>query len=183
MFQFRRFPSYTYGFSIRYTNMTSCGLLHSEIHGSMPTYGSPWLIAVSRVLHRLLVPRHSPCALCSLTMCSLLGIRNEFVVNILLAKNKLFKLFRFFEIAVITLNNYFGSLDLDNNSLVNNSFLAFLSASLYSVFKVHLGFLPVVGLSGLEPPTSRLSGGRSNLLSYKPISRYAALFHFSLWWR
>ena len=35
----------------------------------MPTYGSPWLIAVSHVLHRLLVPRHSPCALCSLTTC------------------------------------------------------------------------------------------------------------------
>ena len=27
----------------------------------------------------------------------------------------------------------------------------------------------MVGLSGLEPPTSRLSGGRSNRLSYKPI--------------
>ena len=33
-----------------------------------PTYGSPWLIAVSHVLLRLSVPRHSPCALCSLTM-------------------------------------------------------------------------------------------------------------------
>ena len=28
----------------------------------------------------------------------------------------------------------------------------------------------LVGLSGLEPPTSRLSGARSNRLSYKPIS-------------
>ena len=28
----------------------------------------------------------------------------------------------------------------------------------------------LVGLSGLEPPTSRLSGVRSNRLSYKPIS-------------
>ncbi len=27
----------------------------------------------------------------------------------------------------------------------------------------------VVGLSGLEPPTSRLSGVRSNRLSYKPL--------------
>ena len=27
----------------------------------------------------------------------------------------------------------------------------------------------MVGLNGLEPSTSRLSGGRSNLLSYKPI--------------
>ena len=29
----------------------------------------------------------------------------------------------------------------------------------------------MVGLNGLEPSTSRLSGGRSNLLSYKPIFR------------
>ena len=28
----------------------------------------------------------------------------------------------------------------------------------------------MVGLSGLEPPTSRLSGVRSNQLSYKPLS-------------
>ena len=35
------------------------------------TYSSPWLIAVSHVLHRLSVPRHSPCALCSLTILAL----------------------------------------------------------------------------------------------------------------
>ena len=29
----------------------------------------------------------------------------------------------------------------------------------------------MVGLSGLEPPTSRLSGVRSNLLSYRPALR------------
>ena len=28
----------------------------------------------------------------------------------------------------------------------------------------------MVGSSGLEPPTSRLSGARSNLLSYEPMS-------------
>ena len=27
----------------------------------------------------------------------------------------------------------------------------------------------MVGLGGLEPPTSRLSGGRSNRLSYRPV--------------
>ena len=32
------------------------------------TYSSPWLFAVSHVLLRLSVPRHSPCALCSLTI-------------------------------------------------------------------------------------------------------------------
>ena len=32
-----------------------------------------------------------------------------------------------------------------------------------------LSYTPIMGLSGLEPPTSRLSGVRSNRLSYKPI--------------
>ena len=49
------------------TEVCSVGLLHSEIHGSKRTYRSPWLIAVNRVLHRLPMPRHSPCALFSFT--------------------------------------------------------------------------------------------------------------------
>ena len=40
-----------------------------------------------------------------------------------------------------------------------------------------------MGLSGLEPPTSRLSGVRSNRLSYKPMCntllRYYIIFSFS----
>ena len=47
--------------------MTPAGFPHSDIPGSMPAYGSPRRIAVRRVLHRLLAPRHPPCALCSLT--------------------------------------------------------------------------------------------------------------------
>ena len=34
---------------------------------------------------------------------------------------------------------------------------------------------PLVGSSGLEPPTSRLSGARSNRLSYEPIGLKCAL--------
>ena len=68
MFQFRRFPRYTYVFSITYQSITSGGFPHSDIHGSMPACGSPWLFAACHVLHRLPVPRHSPCALCSLTV-------------------------------------------------------------------------------------------------------------------
>ncbi len=44
------------------------GFPHSEIHGSMSAFDSPWHIADCCVLRRLLVPRHSPCALCSLTI-------------------------------------------------------------------------------------------------------------------
>ena len=46
-----------------------------------------------------------------------------------------------------------------------------LSLFLYSVFMVRNSAYKcaVVGLGGLEPPTSRLSGVRSNQLSYKPI--------------
>ena len=37
-----------------------------------------------------------------------------------------------------------------------------------------------MGLSGLEPPTSRLSGVRSNRLSYKPIFPGFVVIPFSL---
>ena len=69
MFQFRRFPSYTYLFSIQYIDVTLCGLLHSDICGSILAYSSPQLFAVNHVLHRLPMPRHSPCALISFTIC------------------------------------------------------------------------------------------------------------------
>ena len=44
------------------------GFPHSEIPGSMPACGSPRLIAACHVLLRLLLPRHPPCALSSLTI-------------------------------------------------------------------------------------------------------------------
>jgi hypothetical protein len=47
--------------------MTPVGLPHSEISGSTPACDSPKLFAANHVLHRLLMPRHSPCALSSLT--------------------------------------------------------------------------------------------------------------------
>ena len=46
----------------------SGGLPHSEILGSKPILGSPKLIAEYHVLHRLLLPRHSPNALLALDL-------------------------------------------------------------------------------------------------------------------
>ena len=64
MFQFRRFPSCTYLIQCR---IPYGGFPHSEISGSRLICSSPKLIAAYHVLHRLLMPRHSPCALFSLT--------------------------------------------------------------------------------------------------------------------
>lgn len=60
-------PSITYGFSARYLGITPSGFPHSDIPGSMPACGSPRLFAAYHVLLRLLVPRHPPFALNSLT--------------------------------------------------------------------------------------------------------------------
>ena len=49
------------------TRYCRAGFPHSEISGSSRMCRSPKLIAACHVLHRLLMPRHSPCALSSLT--------------------------------------------------------------------------------------------------------------------
>jgi hypothetical protein len=54
------------GFTLRQPGIHPAGLPHSEIHGSKRMCRYPWLIAACRVLHRLLAPRHSSCALRSL---------------------------------------------------------------------------------------------------------------------
>ena len=68
MFQFRRFPSYDYFIHHMMTEYCSAGFPHSDIHGSQAAFAYPWLFADCCVLRRLLVPRHSPYALCSLTI-------------------------------------------------------------------------------------------------------------------
>ena len=67
MFQFRRFPTYTYLIQCTLIRYCRIGFPHSEISGSMRMCRSPKLIAACHVLRRLLMPRHSPCALISLT--------------------------------------------------------------------------------------------------------------------
>ena len=71
MFQFRAFPSYAYLIQRTIPEYCSGGFPHSEISGSTDICSSPKLIAACHVLRRLLMPRHSPCALYSLTFSSL----------------------------------------------------------------------------------------------------------------
>ena len=50
---------------------SACGSPHSDIHGSLPVCGSPWLFAACHVFHRLPVPGHPPRALFWLTSLAL----------------------------------------------------------------------------------------------------------------
>ena len=76
MFQFRRFPSHAYFVQRGMTAYCAAGLPHSEIPGSMDICSSPRLFAACHVLRRLLMPRHSPCALSSLTCSSQSPLRS-----------------------------------------------------------------------------------------------------------
>ena len=65
-----------------------------------------------------------------------------------------------------------------------------LSSSLFALFvaivQLSRCFFPeflLVGWSGLEPPTSRLSGGCSNQLSYQPTPVASVVLGVSPWWR
>ena len=62
-------PTHTYVFSMCWPEMNPAGFPHSEIHGSKAICAYPWLIAAYHVFLRLLMPRHSPCALSNLTSC------------------------------------------------------------------------------------------------------------------
>ena len=77
MFQFRRFPTYAYFVQRTLTEYCSAGFPHSEIPGSKLMCSSPRLIAACHVLHRLSMPRHSPCALISLTSSKQSPFRSE----------------------------------------------------------------------------------------------------------
>ena len=148
----------------------------------MAVCASPKLFAAYHVFHRLLVPRHSPCALSCLT-----------------SHNTLYCFFR----KSSFLSGMFRCSDTTFVTFENRKFLfsrlTLFLLYLYSVFKVHpdffkpvsgdneirtrdpllarqvlsqLSYIPrphKMGSSGLEPPTSRLSGVRSNQLSYEPI--------------
>ena len=73
--------------------MTRSGLPHSDIHGSKPACGYPWLFVARYVLHRPLAPRHPPYALYILTLYTVVEkrriaslLREPAVLNVLLVR-------------------------------------------------------------------------------------------------
>ena len=62
-----RVPFLTLWIGVRILEVCSSGFPHSEISGSKDICSSPKLFAAYHVFHRLLVPRHPPYALISIT--------------------------------------------------------------------------------------------------------------------
>ena len=63
-----RVPFHTLWIGVWMTGVRPAGFPHSDICGSMDICSSPQLFAAYHVFLRLLVPRHPPCALSSLTI-------------------------------------------------------------------------------------------------------------------
>ena len=62
-----RVPFHTLWIGVWMTGVCPAGFPHSDISGSMDICSSPKLFAAYHVFHRLLVPRHPPYALSSMT--------------------------------------------------------------------------------------------------------------------
>jgi hypothetical protein len=148
--------------------MRSCrtGFPHSEISGSKVICTSPELIAACHVLHRLPMPRHPPYALSSLNQRA----SNEDTYLLLpfeLSKN----------VSGFLLPERSGLIGGDNRARTGNlrRARAALSQLSYIPKPVDLS-LNLVGLDRFELSTSRLSGVRSNQLSYRPEKRFVLVF-------
>jgi hypothetical protein len=133
---------------------------------------SPWRFAAYRVLLRLLAPRHPPYALFILTFsrenffsCFTCEIVPSFFyvqfskIAFQLVKPENLIMMRL-KVSFDTINNYGG----DEETRTPDPLRAKQVLS-------QLSYTPMimVGLDGFEPSTSRLSGVRSNQLSYRPI--------------
>ena len=69
-----RVPLHTLWIGVWIPEVFSGGFPHSEISGSMDICSSPKLIAAYHVFHRLLVPRHPPCALFCLASSDVIAL-------------------------------------------------------------------------------------------------------------
>ena len=175
MFQFRRFPTYTYLIQYMLTDLHLPGCPIRKSSDITSAYDSPKLIAVNHVLLRLPVPRHSPCALCSLTS---FFMRSSFEIVEFFTRLKIVFYYPFLFLKYCVFSRRSTQYPISRLSCIS---LFSFQGALPDSFKPGFQYLnsclnteirfqkKLVGLNGLEPSTSRLSGGRSNLLSYKPV--------------
>ena len=190
MFHFPSFASGTYGFSAGSRGFAAGGFPIRKSPGQGLLGGSPELIAACHVLHRLLTPGHPPCALIRLiTTQRMKNIRTHSQDRLSKSPGRgisrdpiktIPETLRSMSSASLAPVGG-GERDRTDDLLVANQALSQLS---YTPRKKPISLRPrvvptalrcprptrihVVGLGRIELPTSRLSGVRSNHLSYRP---------------
>jgi hypothetical protein len=129
---------------------------------------SPELIAAGRVLHRLPAPRHPPYALSNLTIkfgqdkkAAYSIVKEPFIIYLIPPPGGLIFIRNGAD------RNRTGDLRRAKPALSQ------LSYSPSPILSAQIRLDRMVGLSGFEPLTSRLSGVRSNQLSYRPDSAFS----------
>ena len=178
MFQFRRFPSCTYGFSTRYTSFTC---VDCSIRKSMDQCPLTAPHSLSQLVASFFGSQCQgiPLALFVAWPCVLLGSQKLISCRDLLfeivdfafwmfSHSPRFICFLFIQFSMYTQTKFWRIL-FSKFDFVE----LFVPISRLQVLqsKILLRFTSwtLVGSSGLEPPTSRLSGVCSNQLSYKPL--------------
>ena len=170
--------------------MTGTRLPHSEIPGSKRACRSPRLIAACRVLHRLPSPRHPSCALTSLTTkksiridCRSSGAGALHVMCGAPTHDTRWCPVRAHSIPAVMpvqLSKSRPSTGLLSDPACTTRLARCLLGTVlicpvsHSVVSDRRGLPPsglpvLVGVPGVEPGTSSLSGTRSNQLSYTPM--------------
>ena len=149
-----------------------CRLPDSEISGSKPVSGSPELIAAAHVLRHLSTPRHPPYALCSLTVylrharsCS----RPRFLQGTPIPAPC--SSWSFYRLGFLFYSVFKEQWSWTGSNRRPPACKADALPTELQPQAVHIAYplaTPAVGLGRIELPTSRLSGVRSNQLSYRP---------------
>ena len=154
--------------------MTTGGFPHSDIPGSSPVYNSPGLFAVHHVLHRRNAPRHPPYTLLCLDSSSRVCALNPACVP-----TSEFSVLCFLVLLSRASLSCRHVKDLSRRLLAvclspnGDERVRTADPLLARQVLSHLSYAPLMrmGLPGIEPGTSRLSGVRSHQLSYRPILR------------
>ena len=133
------------------TGIAASGLPHSEIHGSKRVGRSPWLIAASRVLRRLAMPRHPPHARQRLSENPISPPRGAAFGSVLVAAC-------FWQI----------HLSRTGREIRPSERPLRAAGPPFRVVGASRLCAGLVGVTGVGPVTSSLSGTRSNQLSYTP---------------
>ena len=196
MFQFGGFPTYTYVFSIRsmvlhhggFPIRRSAGRSLFAAHRSLSQLVTSFIGSLCQGIHLMLLFAWTFLTF-QFSSFELLEFHKQIMISVINSSVKRFYPFFFLNsFSTFRWNCNLPKLERPWFLLISISFnlcpliCSFLTLQYFIRFSMNiylLTFVSLVGSSGLEPPTSRLSGARSNHLSYEPtlVSVYLVPLH------